>query len=118
LEFSLISLNAFVLNNGSFLEAVTDHLSPHEKVLDESDEYILICQDALRKYRLKHKESSQGDERLKVMIECNEICLTFAHSPLVCSLCASICLDCLEEKIDSLNRINEGYKSLKQIINQ
>jgi hypothetical protein len=70
--------------------------------MSERQEYLDICEKSLRKYIAMEYKTFNLDQTI-LMLECCIICKTNMvnekFGDIICFMCASICLDCLDPTI-------------------
>lgn len=92
----------------------------HEVLSSGPQEYLDICERSLRKYITLHGDSFDVDQAIK-MLECNVICknnlANRIHGDMICFLCASICIDCLDPLASaSGEEVSRKYERIHQFL--
>lgn len=83
-------------------------------------EYLDICERSLRKYITLHEDNFDVDQAIK-MLECNVICRNNLeneiYGDIICFLCASVCIDCLDpQTASSMDEIERKFERIHHFI--
>lgn len=91
-----------------------------EILLTPPQEYLDICERSLRKYITLHEDNFDVDQAIK-MLECNVICRNNLrnefYGDMICFLCASVCIDCLNpQTASSIDEIERKFDKIHYYI--